>query len=160
MVAAYNGNRWERLCAVLGHGEWVQDPRFDSSGNRVKHRALMQAMLDSVFVTRPTTHWLEALRKADILCAKVADYSDLLVHPQLADNALLASIEHPRHGTLRTVGFPVNSAAAAAEPYRPAPDLGEHSRSVLRDFAFSDEEIDRYLQGGAVRESREPKAPR
>lgn len=160
MVAAYNGNRWERLCAVLGHGEWVHDPRFDSSGNRVKHRELMQAMLDSVFVTRPTAHWLEALREADILCAKVADYSDLLVHPQLADNALLASIEHPRHGTLRTVGFPVNSAAAAAEPYRPAPDLGEHSRSVLREFAFNEEEIDRFFQFGAVRESKGPKAPR
>ena len=158
MVAAYNGNRWERLCTVLGHEEWVHDPRFDSSANRVENRQLMQAMLDSVFVTCPTAHWLQALRDVDILCAKVADYSDLLVHPQLADNALLASIEHPRHGTLRTVGFPVNSAAAAAEPYRPAPDLGEHSRSVLSEFAFNEEEIDRLFQSGAVRERMTPES--
>lgn len=158
MVAAYNGNRWERLCTVLGHEEWVHDPRFDSSANRVENRQLMQAMLDSVFVTFPTAHWLQVLRDVDILCAKVADYSDLLVHPQLADNALLASIEHPRHGTLRTVGFPVNSAAAAAEPYRPAPDLGEHSRSVLSEFSFNEEEIDRLFQSGAVRERMTPES--
>lgn len=153
MVAAYNGNRWERLCTVLGHGEWVEDSRFKTSADRVRNRALMQASLESVFVTRSTAYWLQALREVDILCAKVADYSDLLEHPQLADNALLASIEHPRHGTLRTVGFPVNSAAAAGDPYRPAPDLGEHSRSVLREFAFNEEEIDRLFQSGAVRES-------
>lgn len=158
MVAAYNGNRWERLCTVLGHEEWVHDPRFDSSANRVENRQLMKAMLDSVFVTFPTAHWLQVLRDVDILCAKVADYSDLLVHPQLADNALLASIEHPRHGTLRTVGFPVNSAAAAAEPYRPAPDLGEHSRSVLSEFSFNEEEIDRLFQSGAVRERMTPES--
>jgi crotonobetainyl-CoA:carnitine CoA-transferase CaiB-like acyl-CoA transferase len=151
MVAAYNGNRWERLCVALGHEEWAHDSRFETSAERVKNRELMRAMLNSVFVTHSTAHWLSALLEADILCAKVADYSDLLVHPQLKDNALLANIEHPRHGALRTVGFPVNSAAAASKPYLPAPDLGEHSRAVLRDFAFSEEEIDRLCLDGAVR---------
>lgn len=154
MVAAYNGNRWERLCTVLGREEWINDPRFDSSSNRVSNRGVMQASLDSIFVTRPTDYWLEVLREADILCAKVANYSDLLKHPQLAENGMLASVEHPRFGTLRTVGFPVNSTAAAAEPYRPAPDLGEHSRKVLRGFAFDEAEIDRLLQGGAIRETK------
>ncbi|MNM00548.1 Formyl-coenzyme A transferase [compost metagenome] len=151
MVAAYNGNRWERLCKVIGHEEWVNDPHFDSSSNRVSNRALMQDSLNSIFVTRPTAHWLEVLCEADILCAKVADYSDLLAHPQLVENGMLASVEHPRHGTLRTVGFPINSAQAATERYRPAPDLGEHSRRVLSEFEFNEEEIDRLLQSGAAR---------
>ncbi|NQD94949.1 CoA transferase [Pseudomonas sp. CrR25] len=152
MVAAYNGNRWERLCGVLGHLEWVADPRFVSSAQRVKHRAEMQAALNAVFVARPTAHWLQLLRGADILCAKVASYDDLLEHPQLLENGVLARVEHPQHGTLRTVGFPVNSAQAAAAPYQPAPDLGEHSRSVLRSFAFSDSEIETLASSGALRE--------
>lgn len=154
MVAAYNGNRWERLCSVLGHAEWVEDPRFVSSAQRVKHRAEMQTALNHAFVTQPTAHWLQVLRGADILCAKVANYGDLLDHPQLAENGVLAPVEHPRHGTLRTVGFPVNSAEAAAEPYRPAPDLGEHSRTVLQSFAFSDAEIEALASSGALRERR------
>ena len=152
MVAAYNGNRWQRLCAVLGHAEWADDPRFVSSAQRVRYRDEMQAALDAVFATRPTAHWLQLLRGADILCAKVANYDDLLEHPQLADNGLLARVEHPRHGVLRTVGFPVNSAEAAAAPYRPAPDLGEHSRSVLRSFAFGEQEIEALASSGALRE--------
>ncbi|MNZ10269.1 Succinyl-CoA:(R)-benzylsuccinate CoA-transferase subunit BbsF [compost metagenome] len=150
MVAAYNGNRWERLCTLLGHPEWASDPRFASSAQRVVHRAEMQEALTGVFRTRSTAHWLEQLRAADILCAKVADYGDLLSHPQLAENGMLASIEHPRHGTLRVPGFPVNSAEAARQPYRPAPDKGEHSRELLAEMGFSELEVEEMFGCGAV----------
>jgi crotonobetainyl-CoA:carnitine CoA-transferase CaiB-like acyl-CoA transferase len=150
MVAAYNGNRWERLCAVLGNPQWAGDPRFISSAQRVVHRAEMQAALTSVFRNQSTAHWLERLREADILCAKVADYSDLLNHPQLAENGMLAAIDHPRHGVLRVPGFPVNSAEAAEVPYRPAPDKGEHSRELLREMGFSEGELAEMLGSGAV----------
>lgn len=150
MVAAYNGNRWERLCAVLEHPEWSSDPRFISSAERVKHRAEMQEALNAVFGAHPVAHWLEKLRNADILCSKVANYEDLLDHPQLAENGMLATIEHPRHGTLRTVGFPVNSMEASRRPYSPAPALGEHSWSVMRDFDFSDTEIEGLIERGAL----------
>ncbi|MNF66193.1 Succinyl-CoA:(R)-benzylsuccinate CoA-transferase subunit BbsF [compost metagenome] len=150
MVAAYNGNRWERLCTLLGHPEWASDPRFASSAQRVVHRAEMQEALTGVFRTRSTAHWLEQLRAADILCAKVADYGDLLNHPQLAENGMLASIEHPRHGTLRVPGFPVNSAEAARQPYKPAPDKGEHSRALLAEMGFSELEVEEMFGCGAV----------
>ncbi|MDT4845824.1 Formyl-CoA:oxalate CoA-transferase [compost metagenome] len=150
MVAAYNGNRWERLCAVLGHPEWTDDPRFASSAQRVVHRAQMQEALTAVFRAHSTAHWLEKLRAADILCAKVADYGDLLNHPQLAENGMLAEIEHPRHGVLRVPGFPVNSAEAARQPYKPAPDKGEHSRELLAEMGFSEREVADMLESGAV----------
>ncbi|QEY63275.1 CoA transferase [Metapseudomonas lalkuanensis] len=150
MVAAYNGNRWERLCTVLGHPEWAGDPRFVSSAQRVVHRAEMQDALNTVFRTRNTAHWLEKLRAADILCARVADYSDLLNHPQIAENGMLASIAHPRHGMLRVPGFPVNSAEAGKQPYKPAPDKGEHSRELLAEMGFSELEVAQMLESGAV----------
>ncbi|MCY1437376.1 Formyl-CoA:oxalate CoA-transferase [compost metagenome] len=150
MVAAYNGNRWERLCAVLGQPQWASDPRFASSAQRVVHRAEMQEALTAVFRSQSTAHWLERLRAADILCAKVADYSDLLNHPQLAENGMLAAIEHPRHGVLRVPGFPVNSAEAAQVPYRPAPDKGEHSRELLRELGYGELEVAEMLGSGAV----------
>ncbi|AYF86866.1 CoA transferase [Pseudomonas sp. JS3066] len=150
MVAAYNGNRWERLCTVLGNPQWSSDPRFVTSAQRVVHRAEMQEALNGVFRTRSTAHWLERLREADILCARVADYSDLLEHPQLASNGMLATIEHPRHGELRVPGFPVNSAEAAQQPYRPAPDKGEHSRELLVEMGFSELEVEEVTASGAV----------
>lgn len=150
MVAAYNGNRWETLCAALGHAEWIADPRFASSAQRVIHRAEMYAALTDVFMSKPTVHWLHVLHEADILCSKVADYSDLMKHPQIASNGMLIELNHPAQGVVRVPGFPINSSQAAQTPYAPAPQNGEHSRSVLRDFAFSEAEIAALLASKAL----------
>jgi crotonobetainyl-CoA:carnitine CoA-transferase CaiB-like acyl-CoA transferase len=151
MVAAYNGNRWPTLCGVLGHPEWIDDPRFTSSAQRVVHREAMVEALTDVFRTRPVAHWLQVLREADILCSRVSDYNDVLAHPQIASNGMLVDLHHPQHGVVRVPGFPINSLEAAQTPYAPAPDKGEHSREVLRDFAFSEEEIEALLASNAMR---------
>jgi crotonobetainyl-CoA:carnitine CoA-transferase CaiB-like acyl-CoA transferase len=151
MVAAYNGNRWPALCGVLGHPEWIDDPRFASSAQRVVHREAMYAALTDVFLTRSTAYWLQVLREADILCSKVSDYNDVLAHPQIASNGMLVDLHHPQHGAVRVPGFPINSLEAAQTPYAPAPEKGEHSCAVLRDFAFSEEEIEALLASDALR---------
>lgn len=151
MVAAYNGNRWPTLCGVLGHPEWIDDPRFASSAQRVVHRQAMVEALTDVFRTRPVAHWLQVLREADILCSKVSDYNDVLAHPQIASNGMLIDLHHPQHGVVRVPGFPINSLEAAQTPYAPAPDKGEHSCEVLRGFAFAEEEIEALLASDAMR---------
>ncbi|MGY2340578.1 CaiB/BaiF CoA transferase family protein [Pseudomonas sp. SDO5532_S415] len=151
MVAAYNGNRWPTLCGVLGHPEWIDDPRFASSAQRVVHRQDMVEALTDVFRTQPVAHWLQVLREADILCSRVSDYNDVLIHPQIASNGMLIDLHHPQHGVVRVPGFPINSLEAAQTPYQPAPENGEHSRSVLRDFAFCEEEIEALLGSDAMR---------
>lgn len=151
MVAAYNGNRWPTLCGVLGHPEWIDDPRFASSAQRVVHRQAMGEALTDVFRSRPVAHWLQVLREADILCSKVSDYNDVLAHPQIASNGMLVDLHHPQHGVVRVPGFPINSLEAAQTPYAPAPDKGEHSCEVLRGFAFSEDEIETLLESDAMR---------
>jgi crotonobetainyl-CoA:carnitine CoA-transferase CaiB-like acyl-CoA transferase len=151
MVAAYMGNRWERLCQVLGLAHLVADPRFATSVLRTANRPAMRKALGEVFRLQPTAHWLGLLEAADILCAKVADYQDLLAHPQLQANGALASVNVPGHGPLRMPGFPINSRQENAVPHRAAPALGEHTRDVLRAGGVPEAEIDALMaSGGAV----------
>ncbi|WP_253277128.1 CoA transferase [Pseudomonas fluorescens] len=121
MVAAYNGNRWATLCKVLGHEEGIADPRFVSSAQRVIHRAELCAALTDVFISKPTAHWLHVLHEADALCSKVADYSDLMKHSQIASNGMLVEHKHPVQGVVRVPGVPIKSVQAAQTPYTPAP---------------------------------------
>ncbi|WP_239499385.1 CoA transferase [Pseudomonas putida] len=64
---------------------------------------------------------------------------------------MLIDLHHPQHGVVRVPGFPINSREAAQTPYRAAPENGEHSRSVLRDFEFSEGEIENLLISNALR---------
>jgi crotonobetainyl-CoA:carnitine CoA-transferase CaiB-like acyl-CoA transferase len=150
MLAAYNGNRWERLCDVIGLPELAGDPRFSSSPMRVTNRQEMRRALGTAFRTRPTQAWLDALLAADILCAPVARYSDLARHPQLAASRMIASVEDPRHGRVRSPGLPIDSFEANARPHRPAPALGEHSRELLEGLGIGTLEIEALLSAGVV----------
>jgi crotonobetainyl-CoA:carnitine CoA-transferase CaiB-like acyl-CoA transferase len=150
MVAAYIGDRWLRLCRVLGLPHLATDSRFATSALRTANRPAMRKALGEVFRTRTSAHWLELLEAEDILCAKVADYRDLASHPQLRANGILASVDVPGHGPLRMPGFPINSRESNALPHRAAPALGQHTRDVLRAAAVAEREIDALMASGAV----------
>ncbi|MBC5768197.1 CaiB/BaiF CoA transferase family protein [Ramlibacter albus] len=150
MVAAYMGNRWERLCHVLGREELAFDERFATSKSRTTNRAQLRQALNEVFRTRTVAAWIEALLAEDILCAKVATYEDLLAHPQLEANALLATVDVPGFGPLQVPGFPINSREENAAAQAPAPTIGQHTREVLRASGFDGREIEHLLAEGAV----------
>jgi crotonobetainyl-CoA:carnitine CoA-transferase CaiB-like acyl-CoA transferase len=45
----------------------------------------------------------------------------------------------------------VNSGRANAVPHRPAPACGEHTRQVLREGGYVDDEVDALLRAGVIR---------
>lgn len=150
MVAAYSGNRWDRLCEVLALPRLIDDERFATSPKRVANRDAMRTALTAAFRSKSTEQWLALLREADILCARVANYDDVERHPQVAANAMIATMDHPALGAIRTPGFPINSAETNAVPHAPAPARGQHSRTILAAFGFGAEQIDRLVEQRVV----------
>ena len=150
MVAAYTPDRWRRLCEVLGLPHLIDDPRFATSPLRVANRPQMVEALTRVFTTRTTQDWLPVLKDADILCARVATYEDVVRHPQVAANRMIGEVEHATLGTIRMPGFPIDSAAANAQPARPAPVCGQDTRAVLLGMGYSERDIGALLARGAI----------
>ena len=151
MVAAYNGQRWDRLCDTLGCPDLINDPRFDTSARRVANRPEIRAVLTTYFRTKPTADWMEALQRVDILCAPVADYQTLAGHPQLAANGMVISLDHPTHGAIRAIGFPIDSATSNARSHSVAPEKGQDSAGILTEAGFSSDEIAALLDEKIVR---------
>ncbi|NMF89013.1 CaiB/BaiF CoA transferase family protein [Aromatoleum petrolei] len=150
MVAAYTPARWERLCQLLGLSELIADARFATSPLRVAHRTEMVEALTKVFRTRPTEDWLPLLTDADILCARVATYEDVMAHPQVAANLMMSAVQHPELGEIRMPGFPINSTQANSLASTPAPACGQHTRDVLRLAGYSDVDVDVLREWGAI----------
>ncbi|MFS8981380.1 CoA transferase [Cupriavidus necator] len=150
MVAAYMPERWRRLCDVLGRPALADDPRFATSPLRVANRGAMVEALTSVFVTRTTDTWLALLQGADILCAPVATYEDVMAHPQVAANRMVQRVRHDTLGEIRMPGFPINSAQANALPSRPAPACGQHTQAVLVELGYSPSQIAALAKQGAI----------
>jgi crotonobetainyl-CoA:carnitine CoA-transferase CaiB-like acyl-CoA transferase len=151
MVAAYMGDRWKRLCDAIGRDDLVTDTRFATSRARTANRSAMREALNATFRARTTQEWLAILQEADILCAAVAGYDDLVQHPQVTCNHMLTTVDVPHHGPVRLPGFPVNSAEENARPRSPAPTLGQHTRELLGSCAMGEARLDALFSAGVIR---------
>jgi crotonobetainyl-CoA:carnitine CoA-transferase CaiB-like acyl-CoA transferase len=150
MVAAYMPDRWRRLCETLGLPELIDDPRFATSPLRVANRTQMVEALTRAFITRTTDAWLSVLTSADILCARVATYADVVEHPQVAANQMLTAVQHATLGTIRMPGFPISSITSNAAPMRPAPNCGQDTVAVLGGLGYAESEILALRERGAI----------
>jgi crotonobetainyl-CoA:carnitine CoA-transferase CaiB-like acyl-CoA transferase len=141
MVAAYMPERWKRLCDALKRQDLSKDARFTSSSDRVLNRSALKRELKLVFRMKDTAEWLAILEAADILRSKVANYADLLRHPQLDFLNLIVGTEHSILGRVFTPGTPINSEEMNSEPFGPVPHKGEHTESILAEYGFGNSEF-------------------
>src|SRR5262249_56989687 len=86
-------------------------------------------------------HWITLLERHDIPACRVNRLEEILAHPQIAANGLVAEHEDPVRGRLRTLGPPIKMSATPTAFVAPAPRLGEHTDDVLREAGLSPAEI-------------------
>jgi crotonobetainyl-CoA:carnitine CoA-transferase CaiB-like acyl-CoA transferase len=57
---------------------------------------------------------------------------------------------HPKAGLVKGVGFPIKFSEQPRTTVLPAPELGEHTVQVLREFGFKDGEINDLVRDKVV----------
>jgi formyl-CoA transferase len=61
---------------------------------------------------------------------------------------MVVDIEHPTLGPMRALGSPIKMSATPPDVRRPAPLLGAHTKDVLLETGFSEDEIQRLIEDG------------
>ena len=95
--------------------------------------------------------WIESLHGAGIPASPVRNFKDVVEHPQSAVREMFPTVNHPKAGTHRVTGTPVKLSETPGAPGAPAPLLGQHTCSVLRDVLGLDETtIEELAARGAI----------
>lgn len=132
-LAVGNDGQFAKFSEVAGYPAWAKDPRFVKNADRVKNRVEIEALVSSAVSKKPTTWWIETLRKVGVPCGAVNGVKTALADPQSIARDMVIEMAHPTAGALKTLGFPVKLGATPLAVSAPPPLLGEHSESVLRD---------------------------
>jgi formyl-CoA transferase len=149
-IGANTNRLFQRLCGVLGHPEWVDDPDFINNGSRVRNRTRLAALIEGVMSGQACRHWLALLDAAEIPCGPINDYSQVFSDPQVTARGMVLETDHPVLGSLRTLGSPIKMSATPADATRRAPLLGEHTDEVLMESGLSADEITALRRNGVI----------
>lgn len=154
-TACFTEKFWRNLCQVLGRVDLLTDPRFIDNTLRTENREQLDTILEKIFATQPSLQWVQILSQADVPCASVQDYhTALTADPQIKHIGSVLQIDHPVAGPLTNLANPINFHGSPVQVRHAPPVLGQHSIEVLRQFGFSQEEIDELTNQGVVKGSR------
>jgi crotonobetainyl-CoA:carnitine CoA-transferase CaiB-like acyl-CoA transferase len=149
-VGAANQRNWERMLGVIGRPDLRDDPRFSTNEGRMTNLAALVEALTPVFERRPTSEWLEKLDGAGVPAGPVLSIAEMHADPQTLAREMVAEVDHPVAGRVRTIGAPVKFSHTPCRIEKAAPLLGQHARELLAEFGYNEIEIGRLVSSGAV----------
>lgn len=122
---------WPRAAALLGHPEWLDDPRFATEAARQAHAEALNQAVGAAMQAQDADEWQRRFVAAGIPGAKVQGIADAFGHPHVALRDMLVGFEHPLGARLRVAGDPIRLSDHQAAPMRAAPGLGADTVEVL-----------------------------
>lgn len=124
-VGAVEQGHVEKMLAVMGFSELLDDPKFSDRLARSKNADAMRELLAGVFLKHSATEWEEKLQRAGVPAARVLDVASAIDLPMLAQRNLFLDVGGTR---VLNAGYQFQNGGPGID--RPAPALGEHTQSI------------------------------
>jgi crotonobetainyl-CoA:carnitine CoA-transferase CaiB-like acyl-CoA transferase len=140
-IAVGSEKLWSAFCRVIERTDLEKHPDYETNAMRIRNRIALHSVLAEVFMTRDVDEWLERLQPAGIPCSLVRNFQEVVSHPQCEVRQMFPVLDHPTAGAHRVTGTPVKLSETPGHPTTPAPLLGEHTKSTLKEFFDLDDAV-------------------
>lgn len=132
-------HQFERLAGLVGHPEWVGDPRFATRQGWIDHlETVIRPTVEAWSRTLDRLTVTSALAEAGIPAGPCNRPEDVLADPHLNERGMLVRFESADGQTYVVPGNPVRMSKVVPPADRPSPVLGAHTEEVLRELLGAD----------------------
>jgi alpha-methylacyl-CoA racemase len=136
---------WQAWCRGVGREDLV-DQQFARPGSAA------HGEVEAIFAGRTRDEWRAFASEHDCCLEPVLDLDEALESELVRARDMVVELDQPgAQRPVRLLGVPVKLSRTPGDAARgPGPALGEHTREVLADLGYDDEEIAAMLASGAA----------
>ncbi|WP_018697775.1 CaiB/BaiF CoA transferase family protein [Amorphus coralli] len=153
IIACGNDGQFRKLCRIADHEELADDPRFATNQDRIANRAELIPLLNAYTRKRPAADWIADLEQAGVPCGPIHTLDQVFSDPQAVHRGARITMPHSASGTgtVDLIGNPIKMSDTPVSYRHAPPQVGEHTREVLRDeLGLSEEDFARLVEAGIV----------
>lgn len=135
VLAIGNDSLWAKFCKAVNREDLITHPDFVSNLHRTENHSKLKPIMDEILGQRTAGEWITYLDQKEIPVGPINTVDKLLSDPQVIARNMLVEVADPIIGKMTIAGNPIKMSSMEDESFRqPAPELGEHTKKVIREF--------------------------
>ncbi len=141
---------WGELCDVMLEPNLKVDPRFIDAAARFVNKEVCVQILDEIFARADLAEWKRRLATFSGVWAPVLGVKEVHDHPQIEPNGMMPRLTDNDGIDFRIVASPMSFDNQPTVPQSAAPELGQHTETILMDAGLDWDAISDYREKGAL----------
>jgi len=137
---------WKAFCRSVGRDDWDRAEYFEPG----PHQKQLEKEVAEVFAAKTQAEWVEHFLEVDCCCEPVLNLDEVMADPAVQARGMVVELIHERFGAYRQLGIAPKFSATPGSLRTPAPELGEHTETLLLEHGYSTGEIQRLREAGVV----------
>jgi len=139
-----------RLFKAIGRADMLDDPRFKTNADRVKHADECEAPVVAFIKARNLDENLAFFEKEEITAAPVYEQDQLRADPHVQARGIIDELPDDQMGTIPMHAVIPRLGASPGNFYRPAPKMGEHNAEIYGRLGLDAAALDDLKNKGVI----------
>lgn len=149
-VGVVSDKQWRAFCDAFELADWARDESLAANNDRVARRDEIIPVLRDLFVTFTRQQLMDKLETTGLPFAPIQKPEDLTDDPHLVQSGGLLDMTIPEGGEISLPAMPIAIDGARPGLSINPPEIGEHTKAVLRGVGVAETEIERLLELGLI----------
>ena len=149
-ISASTQSMAERLLKAVGHGDMLDDPRFRTNAERVKHRDLVDAAVGGWIRQRSLSEAISYFEEAGVTAAPVYDIAQFKDDPHVQERGILVDLPDDEMGTVPMHSVTPRLDGTPGAIRTPAPEVGQHNDEIYAGIGYSADRIHSLRDSGLI----------